>query len=230
MNLPDIYTELEECGSEQNKKAYLSNGAKGDLFGVSVADFKRLKGKIISPEGVKGINHSLAQQLWSTRNLDARIFACIIADPAKITSHEANKWVSVIQYYTLADYFTELIVKSRFGIDIMYLWIQSPQEYIKRVGFSILNSFANNDSSKSELFFSAFIQKIKQEIQTSPNRAKEAMFNCLISIGGRTKPLKEKILNTSQDVGIIELNLGKNAMQTYHIENSIKKIWDQKES
>lgn len=230
MNFIDIYTELEKCGTEQIRNAYKKNGVKGDLFGVSLTDFARLKTNIVSPDGKKGTDHKLAQQLWSTRNLDARIFACMIADPTKTTSHEANKWVSVIQYYVLADYFTELIAASRFGIDIMYLWIQSPQEYIKRVGFSILNYYANNDSSRSDLFFSAFIQKIKQEIQTSPNRAKEAMNNCLISIGGRNKTLRDKVLNTTQDIGPIEINLGKTSNQKFIIEDCLKKIWKEKES
>ena len=74
---------------------------------------------------------------------------------------------SEINYYVIADYFAELIATTRFGLDIMYLWIQSTEEYVKRVGFAIIKYFAINDESRSDLFFSAFIHKIKQEIQTA---------------------------------------------------------------
>ncbi len=228
MKFEDIYTDLEKCGTEQNRKVYKRHGAKGDLFGVSFADLKEIKNKVVSPSGKKGTNHGIAKQLWATRNTDARILACMIADPAAITRIEANKWVSVINYYALADCFAELIAKTRFGLDIMYLWIQSPDEYIKRVGFAILNYFAQNDESRSDLFFIGFIQKIKSEIQTSPNRAKEGMNNCLISIGGRTEALRDKVIETARAIGPVEIDHGETSCKTFIIEEYVQKIWDRK--
>ncbi|TLX77469.1 DNA alkylation repair protein [Labilibacter sediminis] len=228
MDFKAIYLELEKCGTEQNRKVYTRHGAKGDLFGVSFADLKKLKKHIISPNGTKGVNHKIAQQLWNTRNIDARILACMIADSKKINRNEANKWVSVINYYVLADYFAELIASSRFGTDIMYLWIQSPDEYIKRVGFSILNYIARNDQTKSDLFFNGFLQKIKQEIPTSPNRARESMNNCLISIGGRSINLKEKVLKVAQAIGPVHIDHGETSCKTFIIEEYLEKIWSRK--
>ncbi len=228
MKFEEIYAELEECGTEKNRKTYKQQGGKGELFGVSRTDLQRLKNKISSPEGKKGIDHSLAQRLWKTRNIDARILACMVADPQKITRNEANKWVSVIRYSVIADYFADLIAQTRFGIDIMYLWIQSPDEYIKRVGFSILNYFACNDDSRSELFFNAFLQKIKQEIQFSPNKAKEAMNNCLISIGSRTKLLRNNVLDVAEFIGPIEIDQGEDSPKTIVIEEHLNKIWSKK--
>jgi 3-methyladenine DNA glycosylase AlkD len=228
MKFEEIYAELEECGTEQNRKIYKQKGAKGELFGVSLDDLQRLKNKISSPDGKKGIDHALAQRLWKTRNIDARTFACMIADSEKMTRNEANKWVSVIQYSVIADYFADKIAQTRFGLDIMYLWIQSPDEYIKRVGFSILNYFACNDDSRSELFFNAFLQKIKQEIQFSPNRAKEAMTNCLISIGSRTKLLRNNVLDVAEFIGPVEIDHGDSSYKTITIEEHLDKVWSKK--
>lgn len=228
MNFEDIYTKLEKCGTEQNKKVYIRHGAKGELFGVSFEHLKSLKKEVTSPEGEKGINHSIAQKLWKTKNIDARILACTIAEPTKITRNEANKWIPAINYYVLADYFAELIAQTRFGQDIMYLWIQSQNEYIKRVGFAILNYFAQNDQSKSDLFFNAFLQKIKQEIQFAPNRAKEAMNNCLIAIGGRNETLRDSVLEAAESIGPIEINQGETACKTFAIKESLNKIWNKK--
>ena len=228
MNFEDVYTELKKCGTEQNRKVYKRHGAKGDLFGVSFADLKRIKKEIVSIDGKKGMDQKIARELWNTRNIDARILACMIANPATINRNEANKWVSVINYYVLADYFAELIAQTRFGLDIMYLWIQSPDEYIKRVGFSILNYFARNDESRSDLFFIGFIQKIKNEIQTSPNRAREGMNNCLIAIGGRTETLKNKVLEVADTIGPIEIDHGETSCKTFIIKDYVQKIWDRK--
>ncbi|WP_066632481.1 DNA alkylation repair protein [Labilibacter marinus] len=228
MNFEEIYTELEKRGTAQNKKVYARHGAKGDLFGVSFGDLNDLKSKVDKKGSAKGINHTIAKSLWDTRNLDARILATMVADPDLITRLEANRWVSMINYYVLADYFAELIAKTKFGLDIMYLWIQSPDEYIKRVGFAILNYFARHDESRSDLFFMGFIQKIKNEIQTSPNRAKEGMNNCLISIGGRTRVLKDKVLEAASVIGPVDIDHGETACKTFVIEDYVQKIWDRK--
>ncbi len=91
--------------------------------------------------------------------------------------------------------------KTSFGIDVMYHWIQSREEYIKRIGFMILKNLAENDGKRSNLFFSAFVQKLKQEIQTSPNRAKEALLKCMVAIGSRNEFLRDQILDASRGIG-----------------------------
>lgn len=228
MDFKDIYQELEKCGTAQNIKIYTKHGAKGDLFGVSIADLTRIK-KLIIPSGNKtGMNHDIAKELWLTRNVDARILACMVADPLLISRNEANKWVASINYYVLADYFADLIAQTKFGLDIMYLWIQSPDEYIKRVGFSILNYTARNDQSKSDLFFHGFIMKIKQELQLSPNRAKEAMNNCLIAIGGRSEALRLKVLDAAKSIGEVEIDHGNTSCKTFNIKAYLDKDWARK--
>ena len=224
MKLEDIYIELEKSGTEQNKNVYLRIGAKGDLFGVSIDNLTKIKNSINSNTHEK----TLPQELWNTRNLDARILACMLCNPNVLSRNEANRWVYMINFHVLADHFAELVAKTRYGMDIMYLWIQSPDEYIKRVGFSILSYFAKNDEDRSDLFFNGFIQKIKNELQTSPNRAKEAMCNCLITIGSRTEVLKERVLEATQAIGNVEIDHGEPTPKTINIKDSVNNIWNRK--
>ncbi|AIK38509.1 hypothetical protein BG07_4909 [Bacillus pseudomycoides] len=46
MILEEVMHQLEECGTEQNRKTYKNHGAKEPLFGVSFANLKQLKKKI----------------------------------------------------------------------------------------------------------------------------------------------------------------------------------------
>ncbi len=224
MNLENIYTRLKEGGTTENEKKYQLQGAKGELFGVSITDIEKIKEDLISAYKNDGSAHSLAKELWTTRNTEARILACMIADPQKTTRNMANQWISVINFYLIADYFSELIAQTRFGSDIMYLWIQSPYEYIKRTGYLILNHLAKNDNTKSELFFKAFLQKIKQEVQFSPNWAKEAMYECLISIASKSKNLKEEVINSMLGVKTIEINYDGNSAKTIDIIEELNKL------
>lgn len=83
MNFENIYTELKNCGTSENVKTYKSQGAKGELFGVSINEINRIKTEILSAKPNETTNHQLALDLWKTRNVDARILACMIADPRK---------------------------------------------------------------------------------------------------------------------------------------------------
>jgi hypothetical protein len=49
MNFEDIYTKTEKCGTEHNRKVYKRHGAKGELFGVSFENLKKLKKEVIYP-------------------------------------------------------------------------------------------------------------------------------------------------------------------------------------
>jgi len=224
MNSENIYTRLKDCGTSDNTTKYQKQGAKGELFGVSITDIEKIKEELTSTLKSDGALHTLAKDLWKTRNTEARILACMIADPEKTTRNMANQWISVINFYLLADHFSSLIAKTRFGMDIMYLWIQSPYEHIKRTGYLILNNLAKNDDTKSELFFKAFLQKIKQEIQISPNWSKEAMYECLISIASKSKTLKEEVINTMQYIGSIEINYDGNTNKTIDIIEELNKL------
>ncbi len=224
MNLENIYTRLKDLSTSDNTSKYKLQGAKGEILGVSITDIEKLKSEILSESKIDGTTHSLAKDLWKTRIIEARILACMIADPQKTTRNMANQWVSVINFYLLADHFTDLIAQTRYGIDIMYLWIQSPYEYVKRTGYLILNNIAKNDPTKSELFFKAFLQKIKQEIPLSPNWSKEAMYECLISIASRSQSLKEEILNSIQSIEPIEINYGDNSIKTIDIIKQLNKL------
>ncbi len=226
MNFENIYTELEKCGTDKNVKAYIDQGAKGDLFGVNIEDLQKIKSSVLSSGNLNGTNHSIAKKLWQTRNLDARILACMIADKNEMTRNDANQWVSVINYHYLADCFAELIAQTRFGMDIMYLWIQSPNEYIKRVGFAIIDYCARHFKDRSDLFFMGFIQKIRQELAMAPDRAKEGMLKCLVSIGKRSNNLKAKVEETAIIIGSITMHHSKS--KNINVKEYLEEIWDKK--
>ncbi len=225
MDFKDIYTELEKNGTEEITKSYVNKGAKGDMFGVSFDVLQKIKSKIVSPNGENGVNHSLAKQLWDTRNIDARMLACMVADSNLMTRHEAYKWILGINFFAVADLFAELIAKTAFGIDVMYFWIQSQEEYVKRIGFLILKYLAENDTKRSDLFFNAFVQKIKQGIQTSPNRAREAMFKCMVAIGSRNEFLRDQILDAARVIGSVVIEEETGTPETYEIDEIVAGIW-----
>ncbi|MFA9408483.1 MAG: DNA alkylation repair protein, partial [Candidatus Dadabacteria bacterium] len=59
MTLKTVMKELNELENEQTKKIYIRHGAREPLYGVKIADLKKLVKKIRT-------NHALALELYDT--------------------------------------------------------------------------------------------------------------------------------------------------------------------
>jgi 3-methyladenine DNA glycosylase AlkD len=228
MNYQEIYQQLEKLGTAQNRKIYKRHGAGENLFGVSFAHLKELRKKVISPNRKKGKNHTIAQQLWKTQNIDAQTFAAMIADPQQVTEVELDAWVQDIHYYGLTSEFAQLAANAPFSQKKMEEWIQSDQEFIRRVGYDILNKMAREDETLSNEFFEPYIHKMEKELQQSPNRAKEGMNNCLIAIGARNEALRQRVLKAAEKIGKVEIDHGETSCKTFIIEEYLDKIYERK--
>lgn len=223
MDFQDLYDELEANGSEQTRKTYRRHGAKDPMFGVSFAVLGKLKKKA----GKKGINHEAAVQLWKTGNTDCMTFAAMIADPQQISADQAEAWVSQINYVGVGDYFSELISKTPFAQQKLDQWIDSDQEFVKRAGYVIL-AFISKAGEPATAYLKKYIDKITKEIHTAPNRAREAMNNTIIAMGGVSPESRELVLKASEKIGPVEIDHGDTSCKTFIIKEYVEKIWDRK--
>jgi hypothetical protein len=85
MTKTEVMKELRANGTAQNRKVLRQHGIRGEMFGVSYAALGKLRKKIKTDQ-------ALAEQLWATGNLDARVLTTMIADPGKISVATLNAW------------------------------------------------------------------------------------------------------------------------------------------
>lgn len=228
MTSKEILLQLEEFGTAQNRKIYKRHGAAEPMFGVSFANLKKLKRGIVSSQGKKGVNHELSLTLWDTGNMDAQTFAALIAEPQKLSRKILDAWINATRYYMLVDLVADVAAKSPDAKLLMSEWMNSEEEFKKRAGFSILNFFAREDDSLPDDFFIPHVEIIKETIQSSLNRSKEGMNNCLIAIGGRNETLRELVLEAAKEIGKVEIDHGETSCKTFVIEDYVAKIWARK--
>jgi len=93
MTKTEAMQELKAHGSPQTRKTYRRHGVRGEMFGVSYAILGKMKKKI-------KVDQSLAEQLWTTGNLDAQALATAstaAAWPARCRTeskiHASKNWV-----------------------------------------------------------------------------------------------------------------------------------------
>jgi len=78
MTVAEAMAALEAAGSETIRAIYIRHGAGENQFGVKFGDLGKIRKQI-------GTDARLSAGLWATENSDARMLACMIADPKTMT-------------------------------------------------------------------------------------------------------------------------------------------------
>lgn len=222
MLLEEVMQQLEEYGTEQNRKTYKNHGAKEPLFGVSFANLKLLKKKIKK-------DHDLAISLWETKNMDAMTLATMILDPNKVTTELLNKWVQEVDYYCLMDVLMTAICTSPIAIERMEEWTKSDDEWIGRAGWSLLANIAIKNKTLQDDSFSPYLEEIKENIHNEKNRKREAMNSALIAIGIRNEDLEQTAIEIAREIGKVQVDHGATSCKTPDAESYIKKARERAE-
>jgi 3-methyladenine DNA glycosylase AlkD len=221
--IDDIMKQLEALGTAQNRKIYKRHGSGDNVFGVSFKDLRGMGKKI-------KVNHELALELWDSGNADARILACMIADPKKISKDTLNSWVNEIDYYVLSDEFAKsLVFRTPFAEEMMMNWMDSKKEYVARAGWTILSLLVlDMKDTRPDSYYTGYLKRIEKDIHTSKNRTKQAMNNTLISIGIRNKALRDLSLSSADRIGKVDVDVGQTYCKIPVAREYIEKTWKRK--
>jgi 3-methyladenine DNA glycosylase AlkD len=220
MNTKDILKELECFGDAQTKKTHMNHGAKEPLFGVKVADLKKILKKTKK-------NHELSLELYKTGNSDAMYLAGLMADETKMTEADLNKWVKTAYWSYLNEYAVPWVAaETPFGFKLGLEWIQSKDELIATAGWSTLSNFASvNDDEKLDIKkYSELLDYVEKNIHQSPNRVKYVMNGFVIHIGTSIKELPQKAIAISDKIGKVEVNMNGTACKVPLAKEYINKM------
>src|SRR6516225_498197 len=130
MTAMKIVGELKSLGSDSIKKVLLKHGAREPFFGVKVEDLKKIQKRIQT-------DHSLALELYDTGISDAMYLAGLIADDAKMTKKDLQRWVKQASWYMLSEYTVPWVAAgSKYGHELALEWIDSKKESIAAAGWA----------------------------------------------------------------------------------------------
>ncbi|MBI3969855.1 MAG: DNA alkylation repair protein [Chloroflexi bacterium] len=203
-----VMRELETLGTEQNRKIYKRHGAGDNLFGVSFANIYKLQKRIKA-------DHDLARRLWDTGNADARMLACLIADPKQTTENDLDRWLGDCTYYAVVDMFVGCIAAKIPGIPARVArWTASDGEFVGQAGWDLLAHLAMHDAALPDSYFLGYLQTIERDIHTSKNRTRHTMNNALIAIGIRNPTLEQAARAAARRIGKVEVDHGQTGCKT----------------
>ena len=130
LRLAEVLTELEANGSAQTRRTYRNAGVEGDLFGTSYAFLKQFHKRA-------GVDHELALALWEQPALEARIFACWVADGDRATIRELGSWAREESPPPLAGELAAYVQDTRFAAGRMRRWMTMKSAYRRHLAWHI---------------------------------------------------------------------------------------------
>ncbi|MCX6154973.1 MAG: DNA alkylation repair protein [Candidatus Kapabacteria bacterium] len=222
MTTTEILSMLQDFGDEATKKTLMRHGAKEPIFGVKVADLKKILKKTKK-------NHELSLELYDTGNSDAMYLAGLMADETKITEKQLNQWVEKAYWYYLCEYTVPWVAaETTFGFELGLKWIKSDNEQIASAGWATLRDYASlcDDQDLDINIYSDLLDKIAKDIHHSQNRVRHTMNGFIIAIGSFVVELTDKAIKVAEQVGIVTVDMGGTACKEPFAKEYIQKVID----
>jgi 3-methyladenine DNA glycosylase AlkD len=203
MTANDIVAELKKLGNAQTKKTWMRHGAKEPCFGVKIGDMKKIQKRV-------KMDYQLALDLYDTGIADAMYLAGLIADDAKMTRKDLQKWVEGASWGAVAEYTVPWVASgSPHGRDVALKWMDSKDEAIASAGWQTYSSLVaiKEDADLDLAEIKSLLRRVAKSIHQQPNNVKYVMNGFVIAVGCYVKPLHKLAVDTANSIGKVAVEL-----------------------
>ena len=218
-----ILSSLHAMENAANREGMARYGiATENALGVSMPFLRGMAKKI-------GKDHALAGELWDSGIHEARILACLIDDPRKVTSEQMEVWVADIDSWDVCDQCcSNLFDKTPFAWEKAVEWSGREEEFVKRAGFVLMAALAVHDKKAGDERFFPFFPLIIREAGDERNFVRKAVNWALRQLGKRNTRLHRKAIEVAEELaGTVSRSarwIGKDALRELTREQVGKKL------
>jgi 3-methyladenine DNA glycosylase AlkD len=220
MTAKEIVEQLKSQGNDGYKKTLLKHGAKEPIFGVKIEYLKKIQKQIKK-------DYQLALDLFDTGISDAMYLAGLIADSAKMTKKDLQRWVDKAHFSLLSEYTVPWVAsESPFGRELALEWIDSKKENQATSGWSTLSSLVaiTEDADLDLAELKLLLQRVQKTIHQQPNRVRYVMNGFVISVGSSVGALTDLALQVADKIGPVSVEMGETACKVPSAREYIQKV------
>jgi 3-methyladenine DNA glycosylase AlkD len=218
VTLAEAMATLEQYGNEQTRNTWARHGAQGPMFGVKLGDLAKLVTRI-------GVDHELAMELWNTGNADARTLAVKVADPARMSEADLDRWSREANWRLHVDYVAQLASEGPHAAKKAAQWLPKKDEQQGLAGWTLVGQLAMRDAATPDRWFRDRLAEIEKRIGAAPNLQRAAMNQALIAIGGRSAALRDAAFAASKRIGKVVVDHGDTSCKTPDAVPCLEKMW-----
>src|SRR5262245_52786893 len=180
----EVLSALKACASRTPEADLARFGITArHAYGVTVPEVRRIA------KGM-GRDHALALALWETGCYDARLVACFVDDPARVTPAQMDRWARTFESWADTDTACfHLFDKTGHAWSKVGAWRRRRGELEKRAAFALLASLALHDREAPEAPFLRALPWIEDASEDGRNYVKKGVSWALRGIGTRSRAL-----------------------------------------
>ena len=200
MNRDDLLEELKKranpaIAAGKARFGIKSDGIKSrDMLGILIPDLFSMAKKI-------GANHDLAIELWHSGIHEARILACMIDEPEKVSEKQMEQWAGEFDSWDICDQCcNRLFRKTDHAWKKMAEWTERDEEYVKRAGFALIAQLAVHDKAVGDDAFESLFPMICREATDDRNFVKKSVNWSLRQIGKRNLRLNRQAVEICEKI------------------------------
>ncbi len=148
-----------------------------------------------------GKDHNLAQRLWSTEILEARVLASLIEEKGKVSELQMENWVKDFDSWAVCDgTCLSLFRYTPFAYKKCREWSRRKEEFVKRAAFALLACLAVSDKTADDRMFLRFLPIIRRQATDERNFVRKAVNWALRQIGKRNQRLNRAAIEAARDI------------------------------
>ncbi len=203
MTAKEIVAELEIFANPQTKKTMMNHGAQEPCLGVKIEDMKKIQKRV-------KMDYRLALDLFDTGIADAMYLAGLIADDAKMTKKDLQRWVETANSPWVAEYTIPWVASAGpHGREMALKWIESKKEAVAAAGWQTYSSLVaiRDDADLDLAEIQSLLQRVMKSIHRQPTRLKCVMNAFVIAVGCHVKPLHKLAVAAAVEIGEVEVEM-----------------------
>jgi len=203
MTAQDILDEIRPLGRDSYKSVILKHGVVEPCFGVKIEDLKKIQKRVKK-------DYRLALELYDTGIYDAMYLAGLIADDARMTRKDLQRWLAKACMPLASCTVAWVAAGSPHGWTQALEWIDSEKEIVAVAGWATLAGIVSitPDAELNLAELKRLLQRVLKTISKAKNRVRYQMNSFVICVGGYVLPLKELAVEVAEKLGKVTVDMG----------------------
>jgi len=221
MTYNEVMKKLESLGTEQYRKIYLNHGNDLDMFGVSMANLKKVVKSIIK-------DTDLGYKLLNSGNSDAIYMSQWMVDSTNLTINDLESIIETTNYYLILDHpIPNIIVKNKpLAWECLDQWINHDKHQYRQVAYNlyslILSTYPDIEIDQGDVVEK--LNHIATVIHEEENRVRYSMNGFLISAGVYNSDITETSISIAESIGKVKVYMGKTSCKVPYAPDYINKV------
>lgn len=183
---------LKRRGSKKARDGMARFGLPSDnAFGVSMKDIQALAKKL-------GKSHTLAEGLWRSGWHEARMLACYVDEPDRVTPTQMDRWCREFDNWGICDTACFVLFdKTQHAWEKVDEWSRRGPEFEKRAAFALLWGLTVHDKDAPDTRFLSGLRHIRRAAPDERHFVKKAVNMALRAVGKRNSALHAEAVATA---------------------------------